>query len=155
MFERILYPTDFSDASLKAVDYLKRLKDAGARHVTVLHVIDQLSLLPPDPGLFGTVGAVPWYEEIQREATDECRQIVSLLTDLGLEATFRVEVGKPAEEILKWAKAENASLIVIGSHSKSHVAEIFLGSVSEAVIRKADRPVLVIKPNKGLGRPSS
>lgn len=155
MFERVLYPTDFSDVSLKAVDYLKQLKDAGARHVTVLHVIDQLSLLPPDPGLFGTVGAVPWYEDIQREATEECRQIVSRLTDLGLDATFMVEVGKPAEEILKRAKAEKASLIVIGSHSKGHVAEIFLGSVSEAVIRKADRPVLVIKPTKGLDQTAS
>lgn len=40
MFEKILYPTDLSDVSKKALDYIKQLKEAGARKVIVLHVID-------------------------------------------------------------------------------------------------------------------
>jgi len=41
MFEKILYPTDFSDASKKALDYIKQLKGAGTKEVVVLHVIDE------------------------------------------------------------------------------------------------------------------
>ena len=41
MFEKILYPTDFSNVSKKALKYIKRLKDAGAKEVVVLHVIDE------------------------------------------------------------------------------------------------------------------
>jgi nucleotide-binding universal stress UspA family protein len=41
MFEKILYPTDFSDVSKKALDYIKTLKDAGAKEVVVLHIIDE------------------------------------------------------------------------------------------------------------------
>ena len=41
MFEKILYPTDFSDVAEKALTYIKRLKDSGAREVVVLHVIDE------------------------------------------------------------------------------------------------------------------
>jgi len=40
MFDRILYPTDFSDIALKVLTYIKKLKDSGAREVVVLHVID-------------------------------------------------------------------------------------------------------------------
>jgi nucleotide-binding universal stress UspA family protein len=41
MFEKILYPTDFSDVAQKALTYIKKLKDSGARHVVILHVIDE------------------------------------------------------------------------------------------------------------------
>jgi len=40
MFEKILYPTDFSDVSKKALDYIEQLKEAGTKEVIVLHVID-------------------------------------------------------------------------------------------------------------------
>jgi len=41
MFKKVLYPTDFSDVSKKALDYIKTLKDAGAKEVIVLHIIDE------------------------------------------------------------------------------------------------------------------
>jgi nucleotide-binding universal stress UspA family protein len=41
MFERILYPTDFSDVSNKALDYIEQLKEVGTKEVIVLHVIDE------------------------------------------------------------------------------------------------------------------
>lgn len=44
MFEKILYPTDFSDEAMKALEFIKQLKGAGAREVIVLHVIDRRGL---------------------------------------------------------------------------------------------------------------
>ena len=57
----------------------------------------------------------------------------------------RLESGVPFNEILRVAEEENASVIVLGSHGKSNMAEMFLGSVSEKVIRKSKKPVLVVK----------
>jgi nucleotide-binding universal stress UspA family protein len=57
----------------------------------------------------------------------------------------RIETGVPLKEILKAEQEEKVSAIVIGSHGKTNLAEMFLGSVSEKVIRQSKSPVLVIK----------
>jgi nucleotide-binding universal stress UspA family protein len=64
---------------------------------------------------------------------------------VNIKARVRIEKGIPFTEILRVEDDEDVSLIIIGSHGKSNVAEILLGSVSEKVIRKAKRPVLVMK----------
>jgi len=143
MFDRILYPTDFSDVSMKAVNYVKQLKDAGTREVTVLHVIDERPLLAPD--VLSGIEFIALQDELRRIADEECNKIVEQLREGGLSAKFIVKNGVPFLEILRTAQEEKASLIVIGSHGKSNLEEMLLGSVSEKVIRKAVQPVLVIK----------
>jgi len=143
MFERILYPTDFSDVSLKAVNYIKQLKDAGAKEVTVLHVIDERTLVVPD--VFSGIDFMAIENELRRIADEECNKIVAEFHEKGLNAKFKVEKGIPFLEILKAARKEDVTLIVIGSHGKSNLEEMLLGSVSEKVIRKAVQPVLVVK----------
>jgi nucleotide-binding universal stress UspA family protein len=71
--------------------------------------------------------------------------VVQTLQEVNIKARVRIEKGIPFTEILRVEDDEDVSLIIIGSHGKSNVAEILLGSVSEKVIRKAKRPVLVMK----------
>ena len=73
------------------------------------------------------------------------KSIEKELGEAGLKTILRVETGMPVREILKVEEEENISAIVIGSHGWSNLQEIFLGSVSEKVIRKSKRPVFVIK----------
>ena len=61
MFSKILYPTDFSEPSKKAVKYVKKLKEAGTKEAIVLYVIANMSLAP-------WLRAVDGLEEIQRNA---------------------------------------------------------------------------------------
>jgi len=143
MFDCILYPTDFSDVSMKALDYVKQLKDAGAKEVIVLHVIDERTLVGTVQEVF--IDFVAIENELRKIADEESNRIMAQLRETGLNAKFRIEKGIPFLEILKVAKEEDVSLIVIGSHGKSNVEEMLLGSVSEAVIRKATQPVLVVK----------
>ena len=63
----------------------------------------------------------------------------------GYKTILRIEKGIPFKEILRVEKEEDVSLIVIGSHGTSNVKEMLLGSVSEKVVRKAEKPVLVVK----------
>ncbi|CAD7768175.1 Universal stress protein [Candidatus Methanoperedenaceae archaeon GB37] len=68
------------------------------------------------------------------------------LVDAGMRASVRLVRSIPFKEILRVDETEeDISLIVIGSHGKSNVKEMLLGSVSEKVIRKSKRPVLVVK----------
>jgi len=144
MFETILFPTDFSDVAEKALDFVKRMKDAGTKKVVVLHVIKKQSL-----EVIAQYSSIRDFHEVEQEiegdARRELRRIADELRGLGVEVSVRIETGFPVREILRVETEEGVSAIVIGSHGLSNVKEILLGSVSESVIRKAVGPVLVVK----------
>ena len=143
MFEKILYPTDFSDVSKKALDYLVQLKDAGTKEIVVLHVIDERGI--DAISRYGSGSAETIIGRIEKEAREEGRKIEKKLRQSGLTVKVRIEMGVPLKEILKVEEEEKVSAIVIGSHGKTNIKEMLLGSVSEKVIRRAKNPVLVIK----------
>lgn len=144
MFRKILYPTDFSDVSKIAINYLIQLKDAGAEEVVILHVIDTRNLHIPE--LYSAFKDLSLLGEKQAsEAKKTAHRIVKKLSDAGIKTVLRIEKGIPFKEILRIEKEEDVSLIVIGSHGTSNVKEMLLGSVSEKVVRKAVKPVLVVK----------
>ena len=71
------------------------------------------------------------------------------LEGLGFTVKRVIKTGFPWQEILNVEKKENPSIIVIGSHGRSNLGDMFLGSVSDRVIRKCKNPVLVIKRETG------
>ena len=144
MFEKILYPTDFSDVAKKALAYVKRLKDSGAREVVVLHVLDERGL-DAVRRFFGE----HQFEAMQKSKKDEAesllKSVAQELKEAGLKIKLRVETGIPVREILKVEAEEGISAIVMGSHGLSNIKEMLIGSVSEKVVRKSKKPVLMIK----------
>jgi len=144
MFRKILYPTDFSEVSRTAINYLLQLKDAGTAEVVILHVIDTRNLHVPN--IYNAFDDLSMLGEKQAAlAKKEAENMIKELNDAGIKTTLRIEKGIPFTEILRVEKEENVSLIVIGSHGTTNVKEMLLGSVSEKVIRKAEKPVLVVK----------
>lgn len=143
MFRKILYPTDFSDISRKVVAAIKQLKEAGTEEVVLINVIDSRNL----------DSMVHWapadYEQtrilIEDSAREEAHKTAAELEEAGFKVTVMIVEGIPTREILKAEKEADVSSIIIGSHGKSNLQEIVLGSVSEVVIRKAEKPVIVIK----------
>jgi nucleotide-binding universal stress UspA family protein len=145
MFEKILYPTDFSDVSNKALEYIKQLKEAGAKEVIVLHVINDREiehLFRHAEPLVTFKGVV---KKIEEHANKEIRAVEDYLKKSGLDVKTRIEKGIPFRNILRVEEEEKVSAIVIGSHGKSNIKEMFLGSVSEKVIRKSSKLVLVVR----------
>ena len=144
MFEKILIPTDFSDVAEKALAFAKQLKDAGTKEIVLLHVIKKSSL-----EVIAQYSSIRDFEEVENEVEGDARKKISRiekeLKETGFQVKVRIETGFPFSEILRVENEENVSIIVIGSHGMSNIKEIFLGSVSEAVIRNAQKPVLVIK----------
>jgi nucleotide-binding universal stress UspA family protein len=143
VFKKILLPTDFSDASKKALGYIKQLKQAGLKEVIVLHVIDEREL----DTIFQHSAAR--FEDIVRSIRADARKQMDAvereLKGNGFTVEAKIERGIPFQIILRVEQEEDVSAIVIGSHGKSNIKEMLLGSVSEAVIRKSKKPVLVVK----------
>lgn len=143
MFKKILYPTDFSDVAHKALDFIVRLKDAGAREVVILHVIDKRSF--DIMARYATQDILEIERNLEEKAMAEITPIEEKLKKKGFKVKTIINKDVPFMEILRVEEAEKVSAIVIGSHGMSNIAEMFLGSVSEKIIRKAKTPVLVIR----------
>jgi nucleotide-binding universal stress UspA family protein len=143
MFKKILYPTDFSEVSKKAINYIKQLKDAGTEEVVVLHVVNEKGV--EAIALYASGSFDELLQRVEKQAADEMEKIEADLKESGFKVKLRIEIGIPLTDILKVEQEEGVSVIVIGSHGKSNVKEMLLGSVSEKVIRKSKNPVLVIR----------
>lgn len=143
MFKNILYPTDFSDVSKKAIDYIKQLREGGSETVIVLHVINERGMRAIERYASGNS------MEIEQRIIDDAKQEIKFIEDelkkSGIKVKTMIQRGVPLLEILKAEEKENISVIVIGSHGKSNLEEMFLGSVSEKVSRKCKSPVLIVK----------
>ncbi|MEI8334638.1 MAG: universal stress protein [Chloroflexota bacterium] len=139
--ETILLATDASSASgaatLHAIDLAVRLE---ARLV----VLTVLSTREADRAGrdHGTTAAA------RREArTVAVQQVVDRARADGAVAASLIWDGDPGEAIVDAADAERADLIVVGSHERSPVGRLFLGSVSDFVVRHARAPVMVVRPS--------
>jgi nucleotide-binding universal stress UspA family protein len=82
--------------------------------------------------------------QIEKEVAKEMAAIEVDMTADGFHVKPKVKTGKPFKEIMTTAAEEKVSIIVIGSHGKSNIEEMLVGSVSENVIRHAKMPLLVI-----------
>lgn len=147
MFEKILYPTDFSDASKKALDYIKQLKEAGTKEVVVLHVIDERELHSVVQHSEGGLAFEGDLRKIMEKNAEEGMKVIEdELKNSGFKVKTRIVKGVPFRDILKEEEEEkDVSVVVLGSHGKSCIAEMLLGSVSEKVVRKSNKPVLIVR----------
>ena len=146
MFEKILYPTDFSDVSKKALDYIKQLKGAGTKEVVVLHVIDEREIEHIAHLAELNVSISELEKRREEYAKEEMKAIETELKNSGFKVKTKIEKGVPFRDILKAEEQEkDVSVVVLGSHGKSCVTEMLLGSVSEKVVRKSSKPVLIVR----------
>lgn len=131
IFRRVLFPTDFSDCAAEALSYVKGMKAASLHEVVVLHVREKRKRNDPDD---------------EETARNHMERIRSELEFFGFSVTSIIAEGNPAEAIDRVAREQDVSLIVIGSHGRSATEDVLLGSVSDAVICRHTKPVLVVRP---------
>lgn len=129
---RILFPTDYSDASRAA----GRVAAELARHFKAqLHIVH---VVPPvtDPG------------------TSDAMADAMAELGAGVEAVSAVVLGRVAPEIVSYATRHDVDIIVMGTRGRTSVSRTVLGSVAAAVVRRASCPVLTV-PNTGEGGQAS
>lgn len=136
--KRILCPVDFSPTSDFALKFASSLARENESKLYVVHVEDtyahyetgQHTMSPMDSELDST-------------------KLMKMLPK-ATNVTFEEDIlrGDTAEEILRFVEENNIDLIVIGSHGRKGVSRLLMGSVAEAIVRRAHVPVLTVKPTE-------
>ena len=152
MFSKILFPTDFSEVATKAQAFIFTLNNATTREIVLLNVVNQRLFDALD-----THSAILFHdgrykddpEAVKQRIVDERRgklaAIGKAFEQAGFTVKVRVEVGNPRKEILKVEAQEKVSAIVMGSHGRSNLGEMLIGSVTEKVVRRSTSNVVVVK----------
>ncbi len=142
---RVLVPTDFSELSMKALQYGKALAGAFDARLHVLHVVQE----PFVHGwtMEGYVAALPDFRtDLEEQARERLERCLTPAEREMYHATLVIRVGLPWAEIVGYAKEQEVDLIVLGTHGRGAIAHLLLGSVVEKVLRAAPCPVLSVRP---------
>lgn len=154
MGTHVLVPIDGSRQSWNALDHA--LTQYSGERITVLHVVD------PVEGIYGDTGesyynreahqrAIERGEQLGEQARERANEIGEpLLTTI--EAV--VEPGRPPRTIVTYAEEHDVDHIVMGTHGRSGISRILMGSVAESVTRRAPVPVTIVRgPQSSLDNP--
>ncbi len=145
MSKKILVATDFSELGRAAVAAALELAQAWDAKVDVLHVFSMLGM--PDAGGYSAAQMQGLEANAHRELAEAASRVGPYLGETLLR------FGEPAARILRTAHDRDADVIVLGSHGRSGLSRLVLGSTAEDVLRRAHVPVLLIRqPHKARTR---
>lgn len=144
MFKHILLATDGSSASLHAAGLAVGLARTHGAKLTALYVSDPYPYM--GVGEVNPMGFQAYMAAAQQMASQAHAQVEALCTQGGAPVALQVRLVEEvaaASGIVQTAKAEGADLIVMGSHGRSGLARLMLGSVANKVVAESTIPVLV------------
>jgi nucleotide-binding universal stress UspA family protein len=148
-YTRILVPIDFSEYSKQSTSYAARFASRYNATLLLVHVFES------GYAMTGDEGSKPRSELLksQAAAAEEAAQanlavIENQLRNRGIKTEAHHRSGCPFDEIVKIANLLNIDLIIIGSHGRTGLLHLLLGSVAERVVEHAQCPVLVLKQRR-------
>ncbi len=141
--KRVLFPTDFSPFSDKALPFAISFAKEFDATLVIFHATEVPIVLPevvPDSAI-----------QLGPQMEDESRQLVQKMCDniTDVKVEGEVRIGTPFREIASYAEKIGADLIVVPTHGRSGLSHVLFGSVAEKVVRVAKCPVLTIRPEYG------
>lgn len=141
-FRKVLCPIDFSDDSSHALERAAEITAPGGAGITLLHVLEPASTFSNLPMAENSLRAM------DRLATQELARLASNLEKkISGPVNTQIRIGRPGVETLAVLDADPTfDLVVMGSHGKTGIKRVLLGSVAEKVLRHAACPVLVVRP---------
>lgn len=138
--KRILVPVDFSPCSEKALRYAVALAGPFDADLDLLHVVE-------GPVVYGPSFVPPedWLVQSRVAAREELEKLPGDAANKDMTVHRTVRTGTPFLEIIYHAKENSVDLIIMGTHGRSGLAHLLMGSVAERVVRKAPCPVLTVR----------
>jgi nucleotide-binding universal stress UspA family protein len=139
---KILFPTDFShtgDAAFAMAESLA--KERGARLI-IVHVEEPVAAYGGGEFYYGTI----------EPNTAELRKMLEKIVpkDPSVKFEHRLISGDPARAVAHLAEEEKVELIIMGTHGRTGLARMLMGSVAEGIVRRASCPVLTYRQPSGL-----
>lgn len=142
--KRVLVATDFSEASDAAMLYGQALAKAFGASLHVLHVVEDVVAHAWMPEVY--IASLPdMYDEMEKGARERLAGLFDEPARQALKVEAVVRRGTPFVEIIDYARSNHIDLIVLGTHGRSAIAHMMIGSVAEKVVRKAGCPVLTVR----------
>jgi len=143
MFERIVCATDFSDTAEVAWQLAVELARAHQAELVLVHVFIELPIYSE----VAVSSLQQVWEEQRLWAEQQLAERVEAAAGRGLAVRYLLRTGTAAEEIAQTATDEHADLVVVGTHGRTGLNRLMIGSVAERVVRVAPCPVLTVKPH--------
>lgn len=140
--KRILVPCDGSASALRAVRHAAAEAAApAAGHIDLIHVIEPMTPI----ALSETFSAQGLDERFPPQAAHALQPAAAILDEAGTSYTLHCRFGQPAAEIAAHARESGCDAIVMGTHGRTALANLLIGSVATQVAHLAQVPVTLIK----------
>lgn len=141
--KKILCPTDFSEPSYEVLKAGNELANFFSAELVLVFVISTAQILP---GYYEPAATIlpQILKEVEESAKKSLQQIAQEIIAKEVKARTLLIQGSPADKIVRAAEEETVDFIVIATHGQSGWKKLISGSVTERVVRLADRPVLTI-----------
>lgn len=143
-YRRILCPTDFSALATAGVEHAASLAAREGAVLALLHVLAPLTAYVM-PDMAGSV-LVQFEEQAREDARQELRRLRDRIRGTGVRAHMVLVQGYTPDQITRTARRLHCDLIVLATHGRTGLTRVLLGSVAEALIRRAPCPVLAFRP---------
>lgn len=147
LLKSIVVGTDFSVCAARALAYAVALAKLSGSKLHLVHV-----LLEPVQAL-DVAAALPYPDVEVRKEWEEAARVrlareVKAAEKRGVAATAEIRWGRPSDTIVDTAARHKASLIVVGTHGRSALEKLLLGSTAERILRLAPVPVLTVREKR-------
>jgi len=142
MFQRIVCATDFSDTAEAAWAVACGLAAVHRAELTLVHVFPDL---PPSPDV-AVPSVMEVWEEQRRWVSQELERRVADSVARGLRSRAVLKMGPAAAGLVEAVNEVGGDLVVVGTHGRTGLERVLLGSVAEQVVRAAPCAVLTVKP---------
>ena len=140
--KRILCPIDFSETSEHALRYAIDLASRLGADVRMVHAYQLPTYALPDGALLARPDFV---QELTTELQKQLDELIHRYSGHGVDLEGKIVEGLAFSEVSRVAKEEGADLIVMGTHGRTGMKHLLLGSVAERVVRTAEIPVLTVR----------
>jgi nucleotide-binding universal stress UspA family protein len=146
-WKTILVPHDFSASANHAAALARDEAKAHGARLLLLHVIELPYQLAPDTAIIpdSTGAPVNVKDYALTSAEAHLKDLAARLVKDGVAVSTFVRFGSPVEEISRFADDEKVDLIVMGTHGRTGLQHLLVGSVAERVVRSAKMPVLTVR----------
>jgi nucleotide-binding universal stress UspA family protein len=142
-FNRIMVPTDFTEASAPAFQEAIELARKYGSELLIGHAYQPPNMIPAD--VFASDVYEEWDRNLRLRVEEKLQGLVDDAKKAGVQAKPLVLSGAPYEAIVDAAKENKADLVVMGTHGRKGVSRFFLGSVASRVISTAPCPVMTVR----------
>ena len=146
--KRILHASDFSPASRSALKVARHLVRALKAQLILCHAYEALPALGGEPSIPASL-----FSQIMTSAragaSEKLEKLAKSTRGSGIRVATVLVEGPPATAVIRVAKRKGAHLIVVGTHGRTGVQRMLMGSVAERIVRLSPCPVLTVRSGRG------